>query len=88
MCRLAIRLRVPRVETGNSERFEVFDVSCHDGHLGGLRDDGNECVVERCMLGDAVGGEDPRGWQIKRKYTVCERRQDVLTEPTAKDPAI
>lgn len=79
---------VPRVEAVDAERFEVPGVPGDDGHLGGLGDGSDECVVEWGVFGDSVGGQDPCGSQVERQHPVGEGRQNVVFEPAAQDLAL
>lgn len=76
---------VPRVEAWDAEGFEVIGVPCGDGHLCSLGNGGDEGVVERCMLGNPVGRENPRRRQVEGQNPVGERGQDVLGEAAAQD---
>lgn len=51
---------VPRVEEEDAEWFEVPGVTRDDGHLCGLGDGGDECVIEWSVFGDSIGGQDAR----------------------------
>lgn len=79
------RLRVgdPWVEASDSEWFEVSGVAGDDGHVRGLRDCGDEGVVERGVLTDPVGGQDPRGGQIERQHLI-KRRPTSLARRTSR----
>jgi len=63
----------------------VSGVSCRDGHVGGLGDRGDERVVQWCVLGHPVGGEDSCGRKVEGQHPVSEGGQDAFFEPPAQD---
>ena len=71
------RVRVPRIEAQHIERLEVPDVSRRYRHTFGLRDGGDERVIEGCGLGNPVGREDARSWQVKWQDAVGKRGQEL-----------
>lgn len=79
----ALHALIPRVQAGDAEWFEVPDVAGDDGHVRGLGNSSDECIVERSGFGDSVGGQDPSGRQVERQHSVRERRQDAIFEPPA-----
>ncbi len=69
----------------NAEGLEVPGVSCRDRHLFGLGDRGDERVVERRVLGNAVGRKNPCGGKAERKHPPGKSRQGPFLEPPAQD---
>ena len=66
------RGRDPRVEASGAEWFEVLGVAGGDDHPVRLGDGGDQGVVERGMLGDAVRREHPGGGQVESQHAIAE----------------
>lgn len=80
-----LRALVPGVEASDAYGLEVSGVSCRDGHVGGLGDRGDERVVQWCVFGRSVGGEDSCGRKVEGQHPLSERGQHAFFEPPAQD---
>lgn len=66
----------------------MLGIAGRNGHLCGLRASCDQSVVERCVFGNSVPGQDSCSGQVERQYPIGEGRQDAFVEPRAQDRSL